>query len=307
MKIAIIGLGYWGEIILRTIQGFKKKINYLCVVDKNPSQRKKAQSYRVSFSNNLKQLLPKIEAAIIATPENTHYLLAKECLLAKKHVLVEKPLSLKYQEAQELVKIAKKNRLILMVDHTFLFDRSFLTIKKEIEKGRIGKLLKIDSFRFSLNIIKPFTNAIIDLFPHDLALFSNLMKESPKVINVNRQKLLNKEDDSAHIVLKFGSVTTNSFLSWTYPFSRREMIFYGVKGVICWQKKDGNSDLLSFFEYRQKKVILKQELEIGEKSKTLDFVLAEFFNSVKCGKKPKADGEKVLPQIKILEQVLKKA
>jgi predicted dehydrogenase len=307
MKIAIIGLGYWGGIILRNTQSFKKKINYLCAVDKNPSQKKKAKGYKIDFFNNINKALKHVEIVIIATWENTHYQLAKRCLLEKKHVLVEKPLAVSFKEAQELVKLAQKNKVVLMVDHTFLFDKSFLIIKEKIDKGVIGNLLRIDSFRFSPNIFKPLTNVIIDLLPHDLAIFSDLIHKKVKVISVNRQKLLNKNDDNAHIVLKFGSVITNSFLSWTHPLNRREMIFYGSKGIICWQKKDISFDFLNFFEYQGEKAILKRKLEVGEKNKTLNFVLEEFFNSIKNKKEPRSSGKEALPQAKILEQVLKKA
>ena len=305
MRIAIIGFGYWGEIILKNLKNLKK-IDYLGAVDIDKSKKAKVKKYQLDFFTDRQQIYKKVDACLIATWENTHYQLAKDCLLNKKHVLVEKPLALRFKEAQGLVKMAQKNNLILMIDNTFLFDKSFLIIKEKIDKGVIGKLLRIDSFRFSPNIVKPLTNVIIDLLPHDLAIFSDLISKKVKIISVNRQKLLNENDDNAHIVLKFGLVVTNSFLSWTYPFSRREMVFYGSKGVICWQKKDGNSDLLTFFKYQQKKLKFEKEIAIGQKDKTLNFVLEEFFNSIKNKKELRSSGKEILPQVKILEQVLRK-
>jgi len=307
MKIVIIGFGFWGEILLKSILSLKKDFEYLCVFDKNPEQKKKAKIYKIDFYNDLNKALSKVEAVIISTWENTHYQLAKKCLLAGKNVFVEKPMSFSFKEAQELVKIAKKKKLILMVDSTFLFDESFRLIKKELDKGTIGQLLKIDSFRFSPNIIKPFTNVIADLLPHDLAIFFELTKKTPEIKKVFTQRLRNKEADSAEVTLKFGKVMTNSYLSWINPLGRREMFFYGSKGVISWQKKDSQNDVLTFFEYRQGKTILIKELIIGDKNKTLRTALEEFLESLQSRRSPKTSGEKVLPEIKILEKVLKKA
>jgi UDP-2-acetamido-3-amino-2,3-dideoxy-glucuronate N-acetyltransferase len=307
MKIAIIGFGFWGEILLKSILSLKKDFEYFCVFDKNLIQKGKAKSYKTDFYNDLNKTLSKVETVIIATWENTHYQLAKKCLLAGKNVFVEKPMSFSFREAEELVKIAKKKKLILMVDSTFLFDESFMLIKKELEKRAIGQLLKIDSFRFSPNIIKPFTNIIADLLPHDLAIFFELTKKTPEIKKVFTQRLRNKEADNSEITLKFGKVITNSYFSWINPLGRREMFFYGSKGVICWQKKDSQNDLLTFFKYRQDKTILIKELIIKDKNKTLKTALEEFLKSLELGRDPKTSGEKVLPEIKILEKVLKKA
>lgn len=307
MKIAIIGFGFWGEILLKSILSLKKDFEYLCVFDKNLIQKKKAKSYKVDFYNDLNKTLSKVETVIISTWENTHYQLAKKCLLSGKNVFVEKPMSFSFKEAQELAKIAKKKKLILMVDSTFLFDESFMFIKKELEKGAIGQLLKIDSFRFSPNIIKPFTNVIADLLPHDLAIFFELTKKTPEIKRVFTQRLRNKEADSAEITLKFGKVMTNSYLSWINPLGRREMFFYGSKGIICWQKKDSQNDFLTFFKYRQEKAILIKELIVKDKNKTLRTALEEFLKSLQLKRDPKTSGKKVLPEIKILEKVLKKA
>lgn len=306
MKIAVVGFGYWGEKLANSLSGFKNIIDYLCVVDIDKSKKEKAKKYRLDFFLSYRQVYEKVDAFIIASWENAHYKIAKQCLIKNKHVLVEKPLATNYQEAKELARIARENKLILMVDNTFLFDKSFLFLKGRIKQGQIGKLLRIDSFRFSANIIKPFTNVIIDLLPHDISIFYNLLNKQPQKIEVNSETLVNKYCDNVQIKMNFDSVVTNSFLSWTYPFNRREMVFYGSKGVCLWQRKDKDTDEIKFFNYGQdKKINLKKELVIGDKKETLKNVLGNFFESILKHKEPLTSGQQVLPEVKILEKVLK--
>lgn len=308
MKIAILGFGYWGEKLLKSLLSIKMKNDSLWVVDIDKKKQEKAKKYGVKFSTDIKLVYSKVDAFIIATWENTHYELTKKCLLNKKHVLVEKPLSFTYNQAKELVKIAEKNKLTLMVDNTFLYDKSFLLIKKEVEKGKIGILKQINSFRCSTNIIKPFTNVIFDLFPHDISIFYSLLrpKLSPMRINLHCWKLKNKNYDNAWITLNFNSVVINSFLSWTYPLNKREMVFYGSQGSILWRKKTDNSDDIIFFKYIKGKTREIKKIEVDKKKETLKNVLKEFIKCILNKKEPKTSGKKVLPEIKILEDIYKK-
>jgi len=307
MKLAIIGFGYWGEIIFKTLKNSKINFDYLCGVDVDKKRITKIKSYHIDCFNNFRKVLDKVDSVIIATGENSHYQIAKDCLLSKKHVLVAKPLALKFKQAKKLVEIAKKNNLTLMVDNTFLFDKSFLFLKDKIKKGNIGKIKQIDSFRFSCNINRPFSNAIIDLLPHDLSIFFTLFGEKLiKIRMVEFTNLLGKQIDKAQVSLKIGKIKTNSFFSWVAPINRREMIFYGSKGVFIWQKQDAENDLILFFKYKyQKKLELKKEIRVKNKGETLVKVLDHFLRSIKNKKEPLTSGYKVLPEIKVLENVLK--
>lgn len=307
MKIAVVGFGYWGEILVKSLLHQKGLVDYLCTVDIDQSKRKKANKYNLDFFEEIDKVFPIVNALIIATPEHTHFKIARDCLLENKHVLVEKPLSLTLKHARELVDIANGNNLTLMVDNTFLFDESFLLLKKKINRSEIGRLLRIDSYRFSPNILRPLDSVVVDLLPHDLALFYSLLKRQPGKIEASCQALVNTYCDNAHVILHFGSMVTHSLISWTNPVARREMVFYGSKRALVWQKKDLSTDEILAFEYgKDTKLKLKEKLEIGSKDKTLERVLAEFFQSIKLKKEPKASGRSTLPQIEVLEKVLQK-
>lgn len=307
MKIAIVGFGYWGKIVLNHLMNLKPRLKYLCVVDIDQKKKEEIESLHLDFYSDINQVYNQVDALIICTWEPTHSYIARECLLRKKHVFVEKPLAISFKEADALIKIAQRNNLILMVDQTFLFDKSFLLIKKMLERGDLGRILRIDSFRYSPGIIKPFTNVIVDLFPHDLGIFLSLfkpLKHRPKVIEFFPQRLVNQDYDSALISLDFQLTVTNSYLSWNHPVGKREMVFYGQKGILLWLRENSDVDLLSHFQYQLQKPILVKEEKIIGKKETLTSVLKAFFQRIASGETDPEEIKNLLLGTKILETVL---
>lgn len=304
MNIVVIGFGYWGEKLINALLS-QKEVRRLYVIDVDKDRRSKARKYKLDFFTDLNQIWDKINACVIATYEHTHYQLVKQCLVRKKHVLVEKPLTLKHKQAKELVALAQINKVTLMVDSTFLFDESFLSIEQKVKNNDIGKLKRIDSFRFSPGIVKPEANVIIDLLPHDLAIFHSLINKKLTEITVSCSKFINRSCDNAYVKLKFADVTTNSFLSWTNPVKKREMIFYGSNGVFLWKKEDGDTDQVMTFKYTKiKKILKRSRIKITAKTGTLAKVIKEFVASINTNKEPKTSGSSVLREVKILEEVL---
>ena len=308
LRIALVGFGYWGKRLLKPLLTLSSSLDYFCIVDSNLQKVEKFAGHQLDFFSKLnKKVYDKIDACILAVPENVHYQLAKEALLNGKHVLVEKPLAFKYSEAKELTQMATQKKLTLMVDNTFLFDKSFLFLEEKIKKGIIGKLLKIESFRCSPNIIKPKINVLIDLFPHDLSIFSNLVDQKLLKLDVSCSSMVSRSCDSVQVRLDFDSVITYSFLSWTYPIKKRELVLYGTKGVFFWHQIDTLTDEIIYYQYNKKKqAIEKERRKIKNKDKTLQAVVYEFLQSIVEVREPRTSGRKVLPEIKILEKTLKK-
>ena len=104
----------------------------------------------------------------IATPVWTHFSFAKEALEAGKHVLVEKPLTASVAEAEQLIELAERNSLALMVDHTFVYTGAVRKIKEIVESGELGDLLYFDATRINLGLFQDDINVVWDLAPHDL-------------------------------------------------------------------------------------------------------------------------------------------
>jgi len=137
VRFGIIGYGYWGPNIARVInESSNSKLIYCAdLVDKSLKDVK--QKYpEVKITKNYQDILgdSSIEAVFVVTPTRTHFKIAKDCLLSKKHVFVEKPLAYSSKECQELIKIAKENNVKLMVGHLFLFNSSVIYIKNLLQK-----------------------------------------------------------------------------------------------------------------------------------------------------------------------------
>lgn len=305
-SIAVVGFGYWGKKLIKALKSLKAKIGYICVVDTDKQKQKNAKQNKIDYFSDISKAYKYVDALIVATPDHTHYQITKQALQKGKHVLVEKPLALKYSQARTLVKIASNSNLTLMIDNTFVFDESFRIIKTKLDNGTIGDLIRIDSFRFSKNIIRDKTNVLIDLMPHDISIFHTVLKKSPSKIEVNEDKVINKNYDSAFVRCKYGSVVTHSHLSWIYPYNKREMIFFGSKGVIWWGKVQEHKDKITFYKYNEEKRLMKsKDREITNKRNTLKTVLTEFFSCIELNREPITSAKNILPQVAIFEKIIK--
>ena len=150
MKVRLIGYGYWGPNPLRNLHETNGVEVKRCV-DLN-SERRAAASRRypnVEVSADADEILSdtQINAVVLATPVFTHHALAKRALEAGKHVFVEKPMTRTVKEAEELIGLAKRKGLTLMVDHTFIYTGAVRRMKEIIEAGDLGELYYFDSVR----------------------------------------------------------------------------------------------------------------------------------------------------------------
>ena len=177
-KLGIIGIGNWGKNLIRDMSKIScvKKCSSLGN-SKNISWLKKKYP-SIQHTCNLKEIFDdkEIDAVIIATPINTHYNLVKKALLAKKHVFVEKPLSSTLSNAEELIKIAKKNNRLLFVGHIFIFNE---ILKKIIQ---ISKRENITHVNFVWNKFGTFDEDIfLNLVSHDLSIILTLFGKPKKI------------------------------------------------------------------------------------------------------------------------------
>src|SRR5581483_11202182 len=106
-----------------------------------------------------------IDAVAIVTPVCSHYELAKAALDNGKHVFVEKPFTASVRQAEELIELAERKNLTIMVDHTFLFTGAVRKIRSLIDDGSLGSLYYYDSTRVNLGLFQHDVNVIWDLAP----------------------------------------------------------------------------------------------------------------------------------------------
>jgi predicted dehydrogenase len=177
----------------------------------------------------------KMEAAAIVTPVWTHYELAKKALENGKHVFVEKPLTSSVRQAEELIELAERRNLRLMVDHTFLFTGAVRKIRQLVDEGTLGKLYYYDSTRVNLGLFQHDVSVLWDLAPHDLSIMDYVIREKPEALVATGGKHLNGLADVAFITIYFpGDVIAHININWLSPVKVRTTLIGGEKKMLVW-------------------------------------------------------------------------
>jgi predicted dehydrogenase len=177
----------------------------------------------------------KIDAIAIVSPVWTHYELTKTALLNGKHVFVEKPFTINTAQGEELVELADRRNLKIMVDHTFLFTGAVRKISQLIEEGALGKLYYYDSTRVNLGLLQHDVNVLWDLAPHDLSIMDYLIKEQPEAVVATGEKHLNDYEDVAYLTVYFpGKTIAHINVNWLSPVKVRMTLIGGEKRMVVW-------------------------------------------------------------------------
>ena len=192
-NVCVVGAGYWGKNHIRTLNDLGALSG---IVEKNReileeilNQYPHIKGF-ASVEESLKD--ESFNGYTIATPAETHFDLAKKVILSKKHVMVEKPLALKTNDAQELIDLAKKYSVNLMVGHVLLFHPAIIKIKQIIKSGAIGNLQYLYSNRLNLGQVRTEENVFWSLAPHDIAIFQHFTETYPLKIQANGSTFLQK-------------------------------------------------------------------------------------------------------------------
>ena len=238
VRFGVIGYGYWGPNIVRNLHGIGG-CEVLSVCDRNPAALKRAQSLypALNLTGDLSDVLhaPDIDAVAIVTPVWTHFELAKAALENGKHVFVEKPFTSTSQQAEQLVELAERKKLQIMVDHTFLFSGAVRKIRDLVDDGTLGSLYYYDSTRVNLGLFQHDVSVLWDLAPHDLAIMDFLMVEKPEAVVATGSSHLNHLADMAFITVYFpGNVIAHFNVNWLSPVKVRNTLIAGRDKMLVW-------------------------------------------------------------------------
>jgi predicted dehydrogenase len=317
IRVGVIGYGYWGPNIVRNLHGLEStQVEMIC--DKSPGARARAKKAypgikTVSDANEL-LTSPQVDAVAVITPVWTHYELAKKALENGKHVFVEKPFTSSVAQATELVELAARKKLIIMVDHTFLFTGVVRKIREFIEGGVLGDLYYYDSLRVNLGLFQHDVSVLWDLAPHDLSIMDYLIKGDPEAIVATGETHLNGVEDVAYLTLYFPrNVIAHINVNWLSPVKIRTTLVGGQKKMLVWNdlvadeklrvydkgvkitSGEGLRDVL--VSYRTGDMWAPQI----EQSEALRVELDYFADCIKNGKSPFNDGHAGLRIVKMLE------
>jgi len=239
INVGVIGVGYWGPNIIRNFDSCNQtrmviasdlKPERLAFIQKKHPALKATADYREIIND------PAIDAVAICTPVFTHYELAKEALLAGKHVFLEKPMTSTSQQAEELVNLAAQKRLTLMLDHTFIYTGAVQLIKKLVDAGEIGDIYYFDSVRINLGLFQHDVNVIWDLAPHDISIMDHFLQLKPEsVVATGADHVGKGHEDVAYLTVYFpNNIIAHIHANWLSPVKIRQTLIAGTKKMIVW-------------------------------------------------------------------------
>jgi predicted dehydrogenase len=317
IRIGVIGYGYWGPNILRNLHGLDSaKVVGVCDVNPEAQKRAKHAFPDVPFSSDPSEMLrsPSVDAVAIVTPVWSHFELAKAALENGKHVFVEKPFTSNVVQAEELIELAEKRNLRIMVDHTFLFTGAVKKIRQLIDQGEVGDLYYYDSTRVNLGLFQHDIDVIWDLAPHDLSIMDYLIHKEPEAVVATGEAHLNSHADVAYLTVYFPEKTIAHInVNWLSPVKVRTTLIGGEKKMLVWNdleadekvkvydkgvqmtSQEGVYDLL--VSYRSGDMWAPKI----EQTEALKVELKYFLDCIENDQKPFNDGVAGLRVIKLLE------
>jgi predicted dehydrogenase len=249
VNIGVIGYGYWGPNVARNFHG-TAGAKLVSISDVSEKRLGLAQT-NLPFIKAIKDPLELIrstdvDAVAIVTPVSAHYELAKAALLAGKHIFVEKPFTSTSDQAKDLVELAAKKKLRIMVDHTFLFTGAVKKIKELIDSGELGKLLFYDSVRVNLGLFQHDVNVIWDLAPHDLSIMAHVIDRKPVAISAHGSvHYPGGLDDIAYVAVEFEDqgFIAHFHVNWLSPVKVRKTLISGDRKMLVWDDLDADEKI----------------------------------------------------------------
>lgn len=253
MSVLLIGCGYWGANWAKALTSIGE-LGAICDARPQIQAELKAKYPQVALYTDLADALkhPGIESTIIATPVVSHCEVARQCLLAGKHILVEKPLTLVPEEAEFLVKLAEGGGLIIAVGHLLLYHPALVKMKDMIDDGELGDILSVQCTRVNLGKVRNEENVWWSLAPHDLSIISMLLEEPVALQSATGMNLLKRPgiEDTVQVNLLSQSGRSASIqVSWLAPVKKHETLVIGSRAMAIFEDTLPVGQKLQVLEY----------------------------------------------------------
>lgn len=307
-KISVIGCGYWGKNLVRN---FAELGALHSVCDANQELAKQAaQTYDVQ-SLSLEELLKSnCDGVVIAAPAAHHYELTKASLNAGKHVFVEKPLSLKVEEAKKLCDLSMQLGKKLMVGHLLQYHPAFLELKSLIQKGNLGRLQYIYSNRLNLGKFRNEENILWSFAPHDISMILGLAADLPESVYATGACHLNPRiHDVTTTYMSFkNGIEAHIFVSWLHPYKEQKLVVVGDRGMAVFDDGLPWGEKLKLYPHQvnwvdglpeaTKADVIHVPLEVSE---PLKIECQHFIDCIAQNRNPRTDGAEGLRVLQVLD------
>lgn len=309
-RIALIGCGYWGKNIGRTLAELGA---LACVVDGDSAR---ADAFAADFgttTSSVERLLAddRIDAVAIATPASTHFELATTALRAGKDVFVEKPMALHPRHGEEMVAVAAEEDRVLMVGHLLQYHPAFLALQEIIADGQLGRLQYLYSNRLNFGKIRREEDVLWSFAPHDLSMILSLAGEVPSEMRTEGHFLLHgRIADVTTTHLSFASgLAGHVFVSWLHPVKEQRLVVIGERGMAVFDDLQPHGQKLARYEAQvewlngqpvaPKAAPLYVDVSADE---PLRNELSHFIECVETRNAPKTDGQEGLRVLEVLTE-----
>ncbi len=248
LTAAVVGAGNWGKNLVRNFATMpRSRIKYVCDLNKDLLATIGRQFPTVKTTCDLSDVIsdPEVQAVVIATKAASHYSIARQCLEAGKHLYVEKPLSLNTRDSVDLVNLAERKGLKLMVGHLLEYHPAVLKIKELIDTGELGDVYYIYTQRVNLGVVRQDENAWWSLAPHDISVICFWLGQEPVRVSAHGQKILQKRiEDVVFALLEFGDGRiAHIHVSWLDPHKIRKMTAVGSRKMAVFDDMDASEKI----------------------------------------------------------------
>lgn len=317
-QIAVIGFGYWGPNLVRNFMACPgAHVKYVCDRDPIRLNRAKALYPLISATSLLDDVLndPSVDAVCIATPVHTHYEIAMSALVAGKHVFVEKPITNNSDLAVKLIDVAEHRKLILMVDHTFVYTGAVRKIHEIVNESNFGKIQYYDSTRVNLGLFQQDVNVLWDLAVHDLSIMSFILDDKPLGVSATGLSLApGRPEYAAFLTVFFENSIAHINVNWLSPVKIRRTLVGGSGKMIVFDDLETSEKVkiydkgVSISEDPDEVHKLLVSYRLGdmiapklEENEALASAVSHFIACIEKNEKPLSSGNAGLEIVRILE------
>lgn len=323
VSVALVGAGYWGRKLLpKFLAAPDCSVKVVC--DLHARYRADVEKVfpDLSTTGSYADVLADsdIGAVILATPPATHFALAKKAIEAGKDLWIEKPMAMRFDEGQLLVRLAETKETVLFVDHTFLYDPAIRMIRDLIDKGELGDIYHIFSQRLNLGRIKRDSNVWWNSAPHDASIALYLLPARPVSVAVHGYCYLQPdlEDLNVAVLELSGGISAFIYHNWLYPENTAKITVVGSRRLVVYEGKFDRR-ALSVYEYEVERpkegadldqdlpttipsrIISERKIEGIEAKEPLALAIGDFLESIRQGRAPLSDGKFSLKVLAVLE------
>jgi predicted dehydrogenase len=318
IKIGLIGYGYWGPNLARNFNN-NTDMELYAICDFSSDRLEAAGKLypNVKLVTDVDDLFndTSLDAIAISTPVSTHFNLAKKALLSDKHVWVEKPMTEKVEQGEELIELSQKKNKILIVDHTFIYTGAVRKIKELVDQGELGDLIYYDSTRVNLGLFQQDVDVIWDLAPHDISIMDYLMPFKKTMVSATGSNYYGNGIVPKSILTIYmeNNIIAHINVSWLSPVKIRNTLIGGTNKMILYDDNEP-SEKIKIYDKGIKMEPTKEELykinvqyRVGDMHaphiESLEALAIEAEHFVDCmsnGTEPITSGIKGLEVVKVL-------